>query len=62
MQTVKTLQNVTATGPALFNLVRSKASNTFKDRIPVATQNNIKDVATALFDAPENLNEYRKCQ
>lgn len=58
MQTVKTLQNVTATGPALFNLVRSKASNTFKDRIPAATQDNIKDIATALFDAPENLNEY----
>lgn len=58
MQSVATLQNVTATGPALFNLVRSMASNTFKDRIPEATQNNIKDIAAIIFERPEHLNEY----
>lgn len=58
MQTVKTLQNVTATGPAQFNLIRSMASNTFQDRVPQATRDNINAIASVLFERPEFLNEY----
>lgn len=58
MQSVATLQNVTATGPAQFNLIRSMASNSFQGRVPQATRDNINAIASVLFERPEYLNEY----
>lgn len=58
MQQVTKLAKVTATGHNLFNLVRSMASSSFKERIPQATQDNIKETASAIFSSERTFNEF----
>ena len=58
MKSVNTVQKVTARGYNLFNLVRSMAGNDFKDRVPVATQDNIKEIGSYLFSHEMRINDF----
>lgn len=43
---------------ALMNLIRAEASESYKDRIPVATQENIKDIGNPILNYQAIFNEF----
>lgn len=45
-------------GVALMNLIRAEASETYKERVPVATQENIKDVGNPILNFQATFNEF----
>ena len=47
-----------ATNVEFLNAIRSVATQSYQDRIPVATQNNLKQVTQAIMEYPTNKNEF----
>lgn len=42
----------------IINAIRPELSYTFQERIPAATQDNLKDIATTILNYPEMANEF----
>ena len=59
MATKKTpVQNITKNSVVLLNGIRDKADKQYKATVPVATESNLKYVGQAIFDIPNNKNQF----
>lgn len=58
MATIPTTKNLCANGVQILNTIRSSASSTYQERIPVATQENIREIGNAMFKYESTQNEF----
>ena len=49
---------LTSNGVNILNAIRSNASDTYRQRIPVATQDNIRDIGNAMMQFQATQNEF----
>lgn len=58
MPTIPKSKNLTANSVQILNTIRSTASSTYQERIPVATQTNIREVGNAMMRYQSTQNEF----
>lgn len=58
MPTKPALANLKASGADILNAIRANASSTYQDRIPVATQDNIREIGNAMLEFEATQNEF----
>lgn len=51
-------QTLTRNGVDILNAIRNNASETYRTRIPVATQDNIRDIGNAMMQYQATQNEF----
>lgn len=58
MPTKPTIQTLNANCVEILNAIRANASSTYQERIPVATQNNIREIGNAMMTYEATQNEF----
>lgn len=58
MPTKPALSKLNARGADILNAIRANASSTYQDRIPVATQDNIREIGNAMLQFEATQNEF----
>lgn len=58
MPKVPTIQTLSASSIDILNAIRNSATYEYQDRVPIATQDNLKDVATSILDSEANQNTF----
>lgn len=58
MPTKPARANLKASGADILNAIRANASSTYQDRIPVATQDNIREIGNAMLQFEATQNEF----
>lgn len=58
MPTIPQINSLKATGIDILNAIRANASSTYQERIPVATQDNIRAIGNAMLEYQATANEF----